>query len=50
MAFDQNITENGKTYDVWKAGLTMPSATTVYYYKFKPYHGSTTGFYSDRLS
>jgi glycosidase len=47
MAFDQNITENGKTYDVWKVALTMPSATTVYYYKFKPFHGSTVGFYSD---
>ncbi len=47
MAFDQNITENGKTYDVWKVGLTMPATTTVYYYKFKPYHGSTVGFYSD---
>jgi len=47
MAFDQNITENGTEYDVWKVTLTMPSTATIYYYKFKPFKGSTTGFYSD---
>lgn len=47
MSFDQNIVENNVTYDAWKVTLTMPSATTVYYYKFKPYKGNTTGFYSD---
>jgi hypothetical protein len=35
MPFDQNITINGTEYDVWKTTLTMPSAPTVYYYKFK---------------
>ena len=47
MSFDQNITENSTTYDVWKATLTMPTATTIYYYKFKIFKGPTTGFYSD---
>jgi len=47
MSFDQNISENGKTYDVWKLDIAMPSTTTIYYYKFNPHHGATTGFYSD---
>lgn len=47
MAFDQNITVNGTEYDVWKTTLTMPSAPTIYYYKFKIVKGGTTGFYSD---
>ena len=48
MAFDQNITENSTNYDVWKTivhdALLRP---IVYYYKFKIFKGSTTGFYSD---
>ena len=47
MTFDQNITENGTVYDVWKVSLAMPATPTIYYYKFKPFKGSTTGFYSD---
>ncbi len=47
LAFDQNITENSTTYDVWKVTLTMPSTTSVYYYKFKIFKGGTNGFYSD---
>ncbi|MGH9584476.1 MAG: glycoside hydrolase family 13 protein, partial [Bryobacteraceae bacterium] len=47
LAFDQNITVNGTEYDVWKVTLTMPSAPSVYYYKFKIVKGGATGFYSD---
>jgi glycosidase len=50
MPFEQNITANGIKYDIWKTTLTMPSSTTVYYYKFHIYRGSgtpTNGFYSD---
>ncbi len=47
MPFDQNITIGATEYDVWKATLTMPSATTVYYYKFHIFKGSTNGWYSD---
>jgi glycosidase len=47
MTFDQNITENGTQYDVWKVTLPMPSTPTIYYYKFKPFKGITNGFYSD---
>ena len=47
MPFDQNITINGVEYDVWKATLTMPSTTTVYYYKFKINRDQTNGWYSD---
>ena len=41
MPFDQNITVSGTEYDVWKTALTMPSSTTVYYYKFHIYRGTT---------
>ncbi len=47
MPFDQNITINGTEYDVWKTTLTMPSTTTVYYYKFKINRDQTNGWYSD---
>jgi glycosidase len=47
MPFDQNITINGTEYDVWKTTLTMPSAPTVYYYKFKINRDTTNGWYSD---
>ena len=47
MPFEQNITINGIEYDVWKATLTMPSTTTVYYYKFKINRDQTNGWYSD---
>jgi glycosidase len=47
LSFDQNIVENGKTYDVWKLDVAMPSSPTVYYYKFKPFKGATAGWYSD---
>lgn len=47
MTFDQNITQNSVIYDVWKTTLTMPSTTTVYYYKFKIVKSATTGYYSD---
>ncbi len=47
MPFDQNITINNVEYDVWKATLTMPSTTTVYYYKFKINRDQTNGWYSD---
>ncbi|HZM09029.1 MAG TPA: alpha-amylase family glycosyl hydrolase [Candidatus Limnocylindrales bacterium] len=51
MPFDQNITINGTEYDVWKTTLTMPSSTSVYYYKFHIYRGPSTsptnGWYSD---
>ena len=47
MPFDQNITINATEYDVWKATLTMPSSTTVYYYKFHIYRDTTNGWYSD---
>ena len=47
MPFDQNITINGIEYDVWKTTLTMPSTTTVYYYKFKINRDQTNGWYSD---
>jgi glycosidase len=47
MPFDQNITISGIEYDVWKVTLTMPSAPTVYYYKFKINRDQTNGWYSD---
>ena len=51
MPFEQNITINGTEYDVWKTTLTMPSSTSVYYYKFHIYRGPsnnpTNGWYSD---
>ena len=47
MPFDQNITISGTEYDVWKVTLTMPSAPTVYYYKFKINRDQTNGWYSD---
>jgi len=47
MPFEQNITINGTEYDVWKTTLTMPSSTSVYYYKFKIARDQTNGFYSD---
>ena len=47
LTFDQNITVNGTEYDAWKTIVTMPSAPTIYYYKFKVNRGGTTGFYSD---
>ena len=47
MPFDQNITINGIEQDIWKVTLTMPSTTTVYYYKFKINRDTTNGWYSD---
>jgi len=47
MPFEQNITINNTQYDIWKTTLTMPSSTTVYYYKFKINRDQTNGFYSD---
>ena len=47
MPFDQNITINSTEYDIWKTTLTMPSSTSVYYYKFKINRDQTNGFYSD---
>jgi hypothetical protein len=47
MPFDQNIFINGTKYDVWKTTLTMPSAPTVYYYKFEINRDTTNGWYSD---
>ncbi len=47
MPFDQNFTVNGTEYDAWKTTLTMPSTTTVYYYKFKINRDQTNGWYSD---
>ena len=47
MPFDQNITINGTEYDVWKTTLTMPSTTTIYYYKFHIQRDQTNGWYSD---
>jgi glycosidase len=47
MPFEQNITLNGVEYDVWKTTLTMPSSTSVYYYKFKINRDQTNGWYSD---
>ena len=36
-----------REYDVWKTTLTMPSTTSVYYYKFQINRDQTNGFYSD---
>ncbi len=47
MPFEQNITVNGVEYDIWKTTITMPSSTSVYYYKFKINRDTTNGFYSD---
>ena len=47
MSFDQNIYNGSTEYDLWKTTVTLPSTPTVYYYKFRPYKGNTTGFYSD---
>ncbi len=47
MPFDQNITFNGPELDAWKATVTAPSATTIYYYKFKVNRDTTNGWYSD---
>ena len=47
MPFDQNITIGSTEYDIWKTTLTMPSSTSVYYYKFKINRDQTNGFYSD---
>jgi len=47
MPFEQNITINGTEYDVWKTTLTMPSSTSVYYYKFHINRDTTNGWYSD---
>jgi glycosidase len=47
MPLEQNITVNGVAYDIWKTTITMPSSTSVYYYKFKINRDTTNGFYSD---
>ena len=47
MPFDQNITVNGTELDAWIANLTLPSAPTIYYYKFEITRGTTVGWYSD---
>ncbi len=47
MPFDQNFSIGGTEYDAWKVTLTMPSTTTVYYYKFKINRDQTNGWYSD---
>ena len=47
MPFDQNFMVNSTEYDAWKATLTMPSSTTLYYYKFHIYRDTTNGWYSD---
>jgi len=47
MPFEQNITVNGTEYDIWKTTITMPSSTSVYYYKFHIYRDQTNGYYSD---
>src|SRR5215469_9436539 len=47
MPFDQNITVNGTEYDVWKTTITMPSSTSLYYYKFHINRDQTNGYYSD---
>ena len=48
MPWEQNIYDsNNVEYDVWKATLTMPSSTTVYYYKFGINRDQTNGWYSD---
>jgi hypothetical protein len=47
MTADAGISINGTDYDVWKVTLTMPSSTSVYYYKFKINRDTTQGFYSD---
>ncbi|HME00907.1 MAG TPA: alpha-amylase family glycosyl hydrolase [Terriglobia bacterium] len=47
MSFLENITENSTTYDVWTTTQTMPSAPTVFYYKFRIVKGSNEAFYSD---
>jgi len=47
MPWEQNIWINNVEYDIWKTTLTMPSSTSVYYYKFKINRDQTNGFYSD---
>jgi glycosidase len=47
MPFEQNITLNGTEYDIWKTTITMPSSTSVYYYKFHINRDQTNGYYSD---
>jgi len=47
MPFEQNITVNGTEYDIWKTTITMPSSTSVYYYKFHINRDQTNGYYSD---
>ena len=47
MSFLENITVNGTTYDIWTTTQTMPSAPTIFYYKFRIVKGSNDAFYSD---
>lgn len=47
MPWEQNIWIGSTEYDIWKTTLTMPSTTTVYYYKFGINRDQTNGWYSD---
>lgn len=47
MPWEQNTFDGSTEYDIWKTTLTMPSSTTVYYYKFGINRDQTNGWYSD---
>jgi len=47
MSPDTAIVVGGTNYDVWKTTLTLPSSTSVYYYKFMFNNAQYNGFYSD---
>ena len=47
MSPDTGIVVSGTNYDVWKTTLTLPSSTSVYYYKFMFNNAQYNGFYSD---
>ena len=47
MSPDTGIVAGGTNYDVWKTTLTLPSSTSVYYYKFMFNNAQYKGFYSD---
>jgi glycosidase len=50
MHFASNLTIGNTEYDVWSATIAMPSAPTIYYYKFKINRQDTNGWYSDDYS
>jgi glycosidase len=47
LAFLENRTENGTTYDVFSINYVAPATPSVIYYKFRIADGASQAFYSD---